>query len=101
MSVLITIKVGGDTDAFRKALTERSDEFQAISERSRTVGAIHHRFGVGDGYVLVVDEWESPQQFEAFFTDPKLQQFIGEVGGDTSTPPDITVTEAVVSADMF
>src|SRR6266536_4956326 len=101
MSVLITVKVGGDTELFMKSVAERSDEFAKIAARSRTVGAIHHRFGVGDGYVLVVDEWETPEQFEKFFSDPALQAFIGEIGGDTSTPPEIRVTAAIESADQF
>ncbi len=36
-------------------------------------GAIHHRFGVGDGFVLVVDEWETIEQFQQFFSNPELQ----------------------------
>jgi hypothetical protein len=101
MSVLVTIKVNGDTTAFRKAVANRADEFADIGKRSQTVGAIHHRFGVGDGFVLVVDEWQTAQQFEKFFGDPGLQAFIAEVGGDPSTPPEITVTEAIESADQF
>jgi hypothetical protein len=101
MSVLITVKVKGDTDAFVDAVKNRGDEMTAFSDRSRGVGAVHHRFGIGDGFVLVVDEWETPAQFEKFFTDPALQAFIAEIGGDTSAPPDITVTEAIDSADQF
>jgi hypothetical protein len=101
MSVLISMKVKGDTEVFQKAVVDRADEFEAIGKRAQGVGAIHHRFGVGDGVVLVVDEWESAEQFEKFFTDPALQSFIGEIGGDTSSPPEITVTEAIESADQF
>src|SRR5438105_15593165 len=101
MSVLVTIRMNGDVDTFRRALSERSGEFAKNSERGRESGAVHHQFGVGDGYVLVVDEWESAEKFQAFFSDPELQKFIGEVGGDTSAPPDITVVEAVASADKF
>lgn len=100
MSVLITAKFPGDTDTFRKALSERGDEFEAIAERAKTQGAAHHRFGIGDGFVLVVDEWESAAQFEAFFSDPKLQEFIHSAGAGDG-PPDITVTEAVTSPDEF
>jgi hypothetical protein len=32
-------------------------------------------------------------------SDPEA--FIATVGGDTSAPPDITVTEAIDSADQF
>jgi quinol monooxygenase YgiN len=102
MSVLVTVKMNGDTDAFVDAIKNRGDEFAAFGERARVEsGAIHHRFGVGDGFVLVVDEWETAEQFETFFSDPKLQAFIATVGGDTSAPPDITVTEAIESADQY
>jgi hypothetical protein len=100
MSVLVVVKVAGDTEAFQKALADRADEFETISERSKGVGAIHHRFGIGDGYVLVVDEWETAEDFQAFFGDPKLQEFIGSIGG-AATPPDITITEAITSPDQF
>jgi quinol monooxygenase YgiN len=101
MNVLITVKVKGDVAKFRSALAERADEFVAVAEKGKAAGAIHHRFGIGDGYVLVVDEWGSGEQFEKFFGDPALQEFIGSIGGDTSAPPDITVTEAVASPDEF
>jgi hypothetical protein len=100
VSVLIALKVHGDTARFKAALTERADEFAAIAERAKTVGAIHHRFGIGDGFVFVVDEWETAQQFETFFSDPELQAFIAEAGG-SSGPPEMTVSEAVDSPDQF
>jgi hypothetical protein len=64
MSVLATAKVPGDTDAFQKALAERGGEFKEIGDRARGVGANHHRFGMADGFVLVVDEWETAEQFQ-------------------------------------
>jgi quinol monooxygenase YgiN len=101
MSVLIAGKMTGDVEAFRKALAERADEFTAHADRARGAGALHHRFGIADGYVLIIDEWESAEQFETFFTDPQLQAFIASAGGDTSAPPEITVAEAIDSPDQF
>jgi quinol monooxygenase YgiN len=100
MSVLVTVKVKGDTAAFRQALADRAGEFEKISAASRAQGAIHHRFGLGDGFVLVVDEWESPGHFEQFFSNPDLQGFIASVGA-AAEPPEITVAETVASADQF
>jgi hypothetical protein len=100
MSVLVTVKLTGDTDTFQNALAERGSEFKEFGVRAQGVGAVHHRFGIGEGFVLVVDEWESAQQFEQFFSNPELQAFIGTVGGNP-TPPEITVTEAVSSPDEF
>jgi hypothetical protein len=91
--------VQGDTGVFRQALVDRADEFAAIGERARGAGAIHHRFAIGDGFVVVVDEWETAEQFNAFFGDPQLQQFIGEIGA--AGPPEMLFAEAVSSPDEF
>jgi quinol monooxygenase YgiN len=100
MSVLVIGKFQGDTAKFRQALTDRADEFAKISEESRSAGAIHHRFGIGDGFVVLVDEWGSVEQFQQFFSNPDLQAFIGSVGA-APAPPEITVSEAVTSSDQF
>ena len=100
MSVLVIGKFQGDTDVFRHALVERADEFAEIGARARTVGAIHHRFGIGDGFVVVIDEWENVDQFHAFFGDPELQQFIAEIGA-AGGPPEMIFCEAVSSPDEF
>jgi quinol monooxygenase YgiN len=100
MSVLITSKFQGDTDAFRKAVIDQAGHLAAFAEQARAAGAIHHRFGVGDGFVLVVDEWESAGQFQQFFSNPDLQAFIAAMGAEPG-PPEITVTEAVDSVDQF
>jgi hypothetical protein len=100
VSVLITAKFQGDTARFRRALTERASEFEKIADGARLVGAIHHRFGIGDGFVLVVDEWESMEHFQQFMADPDLQEFISSVGA-APAPPEVTVTEAITSPDQF
>ena len=101
MSVLIALRMNGDVETFQKSLVDRADDFVAIAERAKGQGARHHQFGVGDGCVLVVDEWDSAEQFQAFFADPDLQSFIGEIGGDMSAPPDLTITESIDSPDRF
>jgi hypothetical protein len=100
MTVLIVGKVSGDTDTFRRALRERADEFRKFGELARTSGAIHHRFGVGQGFVLVIDEWESVEQLEAFMANPDLQAFIGQTGG-TGQPEVTVIAEVVDSPDQF
>jgi quinol monooxygenase YgiN len=101
MSFIVTVKIPGDTNAFTKSLEERADEYREISGRGRTAGAIHHQFAVGDGFILVVDEWESAEAFQKFFSDPELKNFIGSVGGDPNAAPEITVGQAIDSPDRF
>jgi len=100
MSVLVIGKFQGDTARFRQAFTDRAAEFVKIADMARSAGAIHHRFGIGDGFVMIVDEWETVQQFEQFFSNPDLQAFIGSVGA-AAVPPEITIAEAVASPDQF
>jgi hypothetical protein len=59
MSVLVMGKFPGDTAKFRQSLTDRVGEFEKYGEMGKAAGAIHHRFGIGDGFVVVVDEWQS------------------------------------------
>src|SRR6185437_14029283 len=35
---------------------------------------IHHQFGIGEDFALVVDEWESVEQFQQFFADPNFKR---------------------------
>jgi len=100
MSVLVTIKFPGNTATFRQALTDRADEFAKISAAARAAGGVTHRFGTGDGFVVVVDEWDSAEQFQQFFSNPDLQAFIATVGADP-VPPEIIVAEAISSPDQY
>jgi hypothetical protein len=98
VSVLIIAKFQGDTGKFRRALAERAAEFEEFGAAGQAAGAIHHRFGVGDGFVVVIDEWGSLGQFQQFFAKPELQAFIGEIGG-AAGPPEMIIAEAVSSPD--
>jgi hypothetical protein len=100
MSVLVVAKFQGDTAVFRKALTDRAGEFAKYGEMARAAGGVHHRFGIGDGFVIVVDEWDSIEQFQQFFGNPDLQAFVGSTGADPA-PPEVTVAEAVASPDQY
>jgi quinol monooxygenase YgiN len=100
MSVLVVGKFRGDTVTFRQALADRADEFASIAEQAKAAGGIHHRFGVGDGFVVIVDEWESVEDFQQFFSNPDLQAFIGSVGAEPG-PPELTIAESVASPDQY
>ena len=93
MSVLVITKFAGDTAKFRQALTERAAEFQKHVDASRSEGCLHHQFGIGEDFVIVVDEWESAEQFQQFFGDPALQAFIASTGA-SAEPPQVIAAEA-------
>lgn len=99
MSVIVVAKFPCDTAAFQASLSARSAEYRRFAQESQAQGAIHHRFGVGDGYVLVVDEWDNAASFERFIANPELQAFTGEIG--VSGAPDVIIAEAVSSPDEY
>ena len=99
MSVLVTVRVSGDVAKFRQLMDEDPGRFEAIAERGKAAGAIHHRFGVGDGYVLVLDEWESAAAFEEFFQMPEIAAIMVEAGAQGE--PEVTIAEAIESPDQF
>jgi quinol monooxygenase YgiN len=101
MSVIVAVKITGDTDAFKKSLTERAEDYRNIATRAKEHGALHHRFAVGDGFVLVNDEWENAEAFQKFFGDPEMREFIGSAGGDANVAPEIIWGDAVESPDQF
>jgi hypothetical protein len=100
MSVLVTVTVKGDADRFRQFVAEEGARLEAISETAKGVGCLHHRFSVGDGFVMVVDEWESAEQFQQFFDgNEEIATVMRESGAQGA--PEVTVAEAVESADQF
>lgn len=62
---------------------------------------MHHRFGVGDGVVVVVDEWETQETFQQFSSAPELQQLVAEMGASPDLSPDVTISEAITTSDQF
>ncbi|MFL5866077.1 MAG: hypothetical protein ACJ766_03150 [Thermoleophilaceae bacterium] len=100
MSVLMVMKVSGDTDRFRQFLSEEGDRLTAISDQAKGQGCIHHRFAIGDGHVVVLDEWESAEQFQQFFDgNEEIEQVMRESGAQGA--PEISFAEAVETADQF
>ena len=100
MSVLVTGIVRGDTDAFRRYVSDNPDVLERISMDARSKGCLHHRFGVGDGFVVVIDEWETAEGFHDFFANnadvPTVMREAGAQG-----QPEFTFAEAIATADEF
>ena len=96
MSVLVTMKVAGDTDRFRQFIQDE-DRLRSTAERARAAGAIHHRFGIGDGYVVVVDEWDTVEHMREFIAS--IPDVFADAGAQGE--PEVTVSEAVSTADEF
>jgi hypothetical protein len=88
MSVLVVAKVPGDTAVFESYMASNKERVLELTERAKAGGCVAHRFAVGDGYVVIVDEWETPEQFQAFFSSADVQSAVGEMGAQGE--PEIT-----------
>lgn len=100
MSVLVTLRVKGDTAKFRAFTEQNPDLLKAISADARSKGCLAHRFGVGDGFVHVIDEWESAEAFQGFFVgNAQVGQVMAASGAEGE--PEITLSEALATADQF
>ena len=100
MSVIVTLKFQGDVAKFRQAMIDHGDQFAKMAEQAQSSGGIHHRFAVGEDFVLVVDEWESAEHFGKFFANPDLQALVA-ASGAAPQPPEITIAEAISSPDDY
>jgi heme-degrading monooxygenase HmoA len=101
MPVLMTLRVPGDADELERRATENPGRMQAIAEDGKTRGAISHRFYANDaGEIMVVDEWESPEAFQAFFAaHPEIQDLMAEIG--VTTEPTVTFWRKLETHDEF
>jgi heme-degrading monooxygenase HmoA len=90
-----------DPAALRKLFESQPDVFQSIAEKAKTVGALHHRFLAGEDQVLIVDEWESAEAFQEFFSsEQEIAALMAEAG--VKAPPEIQVWQPMTDApDTF
>jgi quinol monooxygenase YgiN len=99
MSVFVTMRVPGDTQQFRQFVASEAARLEAVRDAAKAAGCLHHRFGVGQDYVQVFDEWASAEAFQRFFADPQVAQLMSESGAQGE--PQISITEPIQSADQF
>ncbi|MFI5061037.1 MAG: hypothetical protein ACHP7F_06295 [Actinomycetales bacterium] len=101
MSMIVVMKMSGDTAAFKNSFSARSDEYRQWRDRAQAAGGLHHRYAVGDGFGFLIDEWESLEAFQQFFAGAEVQAFIASIGIDTSVAPVLIAGEPVDSPDRY
>jgi hypothetical protein len=72
--------VAGDTEQFESFMAANTKRVEELSDRAKAAGCLRHRFAVGDGQVIVVDEWETAEAFNSFISSPDIQSVMGEMG---------------------
>lgn len=101
MSVLVITTVAADAAVFEKVMSENADTLRGISDEARARGATQHLFADdGAGHILIVDEWDSRESFDAFFgSQPAIGKLMGEVG--VTAPPSTVSYRVLETADRF
>jgi quinol monooxygenase YgiN len=100
MSVIIFARFKVDTDKFERLMSERKKDFIAVAEEGRSKGAVHHQFAIGEGEIVVIDEWTNAAAFQEFFENQAtVAEMMEQVG--VQGPPEITVLRAANSPDQF
>lgn len=67
MSVMMGMRFEVDPDRFMEVMREEDGRLQSIAERAKQMGAIHHMFMANGNEVMVADEWDKQESFQAFF----------------------------------
>jgi len=100
MSVVVTGRVDMDPDVFKKIMEERPDDFLAVMKESKTRGAIHHQFLLGEGALWLLDEWDTAEHFQEFFANQPIIADLMSAAGVT-TRPEFHIHEVLPSPDRF
>jgi heme-degrading monooxygenase HmoA len=101
MSVTVTIRIPvSDVAKAIEGLHGHATLLEEVSASTRGKGALHHRFVAGDGELMVIDEWETAEQFKSFFEgNPQVAEVMTEVG--MTGPPTVSVFASVDGPGHF
>lgn len=98
MSVVVTIRITvEDVAKAIDGLHGKAEFLDEITDSIKGTGMLHHRFVAGDGELMVIDEWETAEQFQTFFEgNPKVAEVMSAIG--VTGPPVVSVFESIDAA---
>jgi heme-degrading monooxygenase HmoA len=95
MSVTVTIRMPvSDVAKAIELLMDKGEFLEGIRDVALKDGLIHHKFVSGDGELMVIDEWDTAEQFQTFFDGtPEVGALMGDIG--MSGPPEVSIFNAI------
>jgi len=102
MGVLVTLRATADAGVIEERAGANPAGMQEILDIAVPHGLISHRFYANDaGEVLVVDEWETAEGFQAFFqeAEPLIGPMMAEAG--VTTQPEVTFWRKLDTHDDY
>jgi hypothetical protein len=100
MSVIVIGRMTVDPANVEKLWADRKADFESIAAAAKDAGAIHHRWGFGDGEVTIIDEWPDAASFQAFFESQALIGDLMQAAG-VQGPPQFDIYESKEAPDQF
>jgi hypothetical protein len=91
MSVLMILRLDADPAKLEEVAGKDPDRMKAILDEAKDRGLIAHRFyGTGTGKVVVVDQWESADGWQSFFSaaSDDIRSVFQEVGVGNQPVPE-------------
>src|SRR5438270_10628195 len=100
MSVMVLGRVKGDPEKIKQVFANHAADMATITKAGKEMGAISHRFLQGEGEIVICDEWDTAEHFQAFFSSQeKIGQMMQEAG--VTGPPQIEVYQTLKTAGDF
>ena len=100
MSVIVIGRMNADPATIQKLWADRKADFEGVAAEARKAGALHHRWGLGDGYILLIDEGPDGESFQKFFSTNETIPALMQAGG-VQGAPEFTIVESATGPDEF
>ncbi len=79
MPTLMIMRAAADAGKLEELAKEDPNPFSRLRDLAPQ-GVLRHRIFATEREVLVVDEWESPEQFQQWISRPEVQEVIARTG---------------------
>ena len=102
MTVIVMTKFPGSASDMERVMDKHAETLQKISKQGADQGCVHHMFVEDtDGGVLVIDEWDTRESFDAFFAAQQddIQPMTADAG--VTGPPTSTTYRIIDTPDRF
>ncbi|WP_210505735.1 antibiotic biosynthesis monooxygenase [Naasia sp. SYSU D00057] len=94
--VIMRARVEGDPEELAQRYADDPEMLAALQRAGQPEGVLRHRTYASDGELIVVDEWESAEQFQAWMNNPEVQRILGTLAVGR---PDVMFADQVKMGD--
>ncbi len=94
--VIVRARVEGDPKELQQRYTSDPELVAALERAGQPEGVLRHRTFATDSEVIVVDEWERPEQFQEWINNPEVQRILARL---VVGKPEVIFAEQLVMGD--